>query len=100
VLFLLTMSDMSPVMTVDTEFTSALEACVHALRQSATSELPPGLARRMHELGENKEFLSDAEKEELHNLVELWRQRTVERLEAEVALKRLRDKVPQLFTTP
>lgn len=87
---------MSAVSTADPELFRALEGCVTALRRMAEYELPDSLAARMHELGENKEFLSESERGELMALVDLWRERTLEKLEAQVALKRLREHCPAL----
>ena len=73
-----------------------LEGCVSPLRRIAEYELPASLARRMHELGEKKELLSEPERGELMALVELWRERTLEKLEAQVALKRMGAHFPSL----
>lgn len=79
------------------EFESALARSVKALRGLAEYELEPNLQRRMQDLGERKEFLSATEHEELMSLVEFSEHRTLERLEAEVALKQLGEFVPQLL---
>ena len=42
-----------------------IQACAVALRRMADYELGPSLHRRMHALGERKEYLSPAEHEEL-----------------------------------
>lgn len=91
---------MTALLATDRELTVALESCVNALRLLAESEIPPKLEQRMHTLGENKEFLDEEEREELSDLVDFWRKRVVEKLEAQVALKRLRDKLPMLFDSP
>lgn len=91
---------MSSILTADDDLAVTLQSCIHPLRLLAESQLPPKLAHRMHTLGENKEFLSETEREELSALVDFWRQRTVEKLEAQVALKRLEAKFPSLFVTP
>lgn len=91
---------LSSLLAADAELSGTLQSCVHALRLLADNDLPPKLADRMHALGENKEFLSQPEREELSALVDLWRQRTVEKLEAQVALKRLEAKFPALFVSP
>ena len=52
--------------------------------------LEPSPHRRMRELGERKEFLSRAEHEELLALVNFAHKRTIEKLEAQAALDRLR----------
>jgi hypothetical protein len=48
----------------------------------AAYELDPSLRRRMHALGERKEFLSQGEHEELLALVDFAHQRTIEKLAA------------------
>jgi hypothetical protein len=87
-------------LTVDNDLAETLQSCVHALRLLAESEMPPRLADRLQALGENKEFLSETERDELSALVDFWRRRAVEKLEAQVALKRLQAKFPTLFETP
>jgi hypothetical protein len=54
----------------------------------------------MHELGENKEFLGPEEHAELMELVDFAQGRTLEKLKALVALKRLREAIPSLFEEP
>jgi hypothetical protein len=71
------------------DFRSALEACRSALRRIADYTAPPDLNERMLELGENKEFLSEAEHDELMALVNFAQERTLEKFEAQSALKRL-----------
>ena len=53
----------------DPQFLSAIQACAVALRRLADYELDSSLHSRMHALGEGKEFLSQAEHEELLALV-------------------------------
>jgi hypothetical protein len=65
-----------------------------ALRRLAAFELAPSLHSRLHTLGERKEFFSPAEHEELLALVDFAHQRTIEKLEARVALDRLRTALP------
>jgi hypothetical protein len=81
----------------DSEAGSALREGIEALRLLAEYKLPPKLERRMHELGENKEFLDSEQHAELMELVEFAQARTLEKLKAMVALKRLRQAVPSLF---
>ena len=80
-------------------FESALARSVKALRRLAGYEIEPGIQVRMRDLGERKEFLSEAEHAELISLVEFTEHRTMERLEAEAALRQLREFVPQLMET-
>ncbi len=75
---------------------AALRASYDALREVASYQLDPDLAERMQDLGERKEFLSDAEHKELMALVKLAQRRTVEKLRAELALQRLRAARPDL----
>jgi hypothetical protein len=62
----------------------------------AAYELEPPIARRIEDLSERKEFLDSADHDELLALVHFAQQRTLERLEAQVALQRLREIVPEL----
>ena len=87
---------MSAVTMTDPEFRSALDGCVHALRSLADYELEPELERRMTDLGERKEFLSVDEHDELKGLVAFARRRSIESLEAKLAIQRLRGVVPDL----
>ena len=89
---------MTTVSTEDPQFLSAIEACAMALRRLADYELDPSLDSRMHALGERKEFLSQAEHEELLALVAFVHQRTIEKLEARVALDRLRTALPGVLS--
>jgi len=80
----------------DPRLEHALQSCVHTLRRIAGYELPASLDQRMQELGEQKEFLRPAEHEELLALVDFSQQRTIEKLEARVALKRLQEIFPDV----
>ena len=85
---------MTTVSTADPQFQSAIQACAVALHRMADYELDPPLQRRIHELGERKEFLTSAEHEELLALVDFVHKRTIEKLEAQTALARLRTAIP------
>lgn len=89
---------MTTVSTEDPQFQAAIQACAVALQRMATYELDPSLRRRMHELGERKEFLNPAEHEELLALVDFAHKRTFEKLEAQVALDRLRTALPGVLS--
>lgn len=89
---------MITISTEDPQFLSAIQACALALRRMADYELEPSLYRRMHTLGERKEFLSPAEHEELLALVDFAHQRTIEKLEAQAALARLRTALPGVLS--
>jgi hypothetical protein len=69
---------------------SAVEACASALQRIADYELEPSLQNRLLDLGERKEFLSQAEYDELMALVDCTQKRTIESLEAKLALASLR----------
>jgi hypothetical protein len=85
---------MATVSTEDPQFQLAIQACAVALRRMADYELDPSLHRRMQELGERKEFLNQIEHEELLALVDFTHKRTIEKLEAQAALDRLRTALP------
>ncbi len=69
--------------------TEALRTCREALRRFADYELDPMLDDRMLDLGERKETLDEAEYGELMALVAFTQRRTVEKLQAELALQHL-----------
>ena len=87
---------MASVCTTDPEFQSALSACTDTLQRLADYELDASLERRLRDLGDRKEFLNSQEHEELLALVAFAQKRTVEKLEARVALQRLRTAIPGL----
>ena len=89
---------MTTVSREDPQFQLAIQACAVALQRMADYELEPSLHRRMHELGERKEFLSPGEHEELLALVDFAYQRTIEKLEAQAALDRLRTVLPGVLS--
>ena len=78
------------------ELKTALMPTVAALRRLADYSLEPSLDRRMQSLGERKEFLSKEEHAELMALVTFAERRTLEKLQAEVALQRLHELLPEL----
>jgi hypothetical protein len=63
----------------------------------AEYELEPSIAQRLGRLSGRKEFLDREEQEELLALVDFARRRTVEKLEARLALQRLRDVLPDMI---
>lgn len=75
---------------------AALASSAAALRRLAGYTLPPELVRRILELGERKETLIPEERAELMAWVAFTQQRSVEKLEAEVALRRLEAVCPEL----
>ncbi len=89
---------MATVSTEDPQFQSAIEACAVALRRMADYELNATLSQRMHQLGTRKEYLNSEEHKELIALVDFTQKRTVEKLEAQAALSRLRAALPSLLS--
>ncbi len=67
----------------------ALESCRRALRHVAGDTHEPALDARLLDLSERKESLTPAERAEQLALVSFTQQRTVEKLEAELALRQL-----------
>jgi hypothetical protein len=87
-------STMTPTTLADARVQSALRHGVQALNRVANYVLPAALDRRLRELGENKEYLGAAEHEELLALVTFTQERTLEKLQAELALRELQTLVP------
>ncbi len=80
----------------DPKLHTALRSCWRALRRLADYQLDPSLDQRLQELGERKEFLSAEEHAELMALINFTQKRSIEKLEAEVALERLREFFPDV----
>src|SRR5688572_29677126 len=89
---------MSTVTTPDWHAVLAASASAH--RRIAGYSLPPALDQRILDLGERKEFLSADEHAELLAWVRFTQERTVEKLEAEAALRRLVALDPSLVSNP
>jgi hypothetical protein len=87
---------MATVSTAEPGFQLAVSSCVSPLRRLAAYELDPPLARRLQHLSEHKEFLGPEEHDELMALVMFTQQRTIDKLEAQVALQRLRNILPDM----
>ena len=87
---------MATIIPTDPQLATALQPCIQSLRRLAGYQLPASLDQKMQDLGERKEFLSPGEHDELLALVEFAQQRTVEKLEAGVALQRLHALFPDL----
>ena len=85
---------MTPATLADSRVQSALRHGVHALKRVASYGLPSALDRRMQQLGENKEYLGASEHEELLALVTFAHERTLEKLQAELALRELQPFLP------
>ena len=75
---------------------AVLRDCVAALQRVAVYRLPPALDRRLLWLSENKERLTNAEREELLALVDFAGERTVDKLQAQATLQRLAALWPDL----
>ena len=87
---------MSTTAPNESAWRDALASSAATLRKVAGYTLPPELDRRVLDLGERKETLTAEEREELLAWVTFTQQRSVEKLEAEVALKRLVAAFPEL----
>ena len=91
-------SELTEVVRSAPDFQDALGLCVGTLRQVAEYELDDAVKRRMQQLGERKEFLGEEEHAELMSLVSFTERRTRERLDAQLALKRLGAVLPELVS--
>jgi hypothetical protein len=85
---------MTEASLADPSVQTALQHGVRALKRVANYFLPPALDRRMQELGERKEYLGPAEHDELLALVTFTEERTLEKLQAELALRELQSLLP------
>src|SRR5437899_2605276 len=81
---------------IDASREAVLRDCAATLQRVATYRLPTAVDRRLLWLSENKERLTDAEREELLALIEFADERTVEKLEARATLQRLAQAWPHL----
>ncbi|MBI2808086.1 MAG: hypothetical protein HYX68_24135 [Planctomycetes bacterium] len=80
---------------------SLMQDCAATLQKVEGYTLPAAMDRRLLWLSENKESLTQTEREELHALVDFAEDRTVEKLQARVLLQRLAAARTQLFgSTP
>ena len=80
---------MAGALLADARWQAALQQGVRALERVSHYVLPAVLDRRMQDLGERKEYLGAAEHEELLALVTFTNERTLEKLQAELALREL-----------
>jgi hypothetical protein len=85
---------MAPSLLADSRVQSALRQGVRALQRVTNYSLPEALNRRLLSLGENKEFLGSTDHEELMALVTFTNERTLEKLQAELALQELQALLP------
>ena len=88
--------------TLSTEprFRSAIDSCIAALHRLADYELEAPLASRLQSLAERKELLSADEYQELMALVAFSQQRSIDKLQAQVALRRIEEVLPDLVGSP
>jgi hypothetical protein len=81
----------------DMALESLLRECVDVLQQVADYRLPPALDNRLLWLSENKEKLDESERGELFAIAEFAEERTLEKVRARAALKRLGEAFPDLM---
>jgi hypothetical protein len=77
-----------------------IQDCAATLRNLAAYQLPAALNGRLLWLSENKEKLTESERGELNALIDFSEDRTVEKLQAKVMLRRLADAWPHLLGSP
>jgi hypothetical protein len=87
---------MSSPIIAEPDWRDALASSAAALRRVAAYSLDSALDRRILDLGERKEFLTPAERSELLAWVAFTQERSLEKLEAERALRRLLAVCPEL----
>ncbi len=90
---------MSTTAPLEPAWQAALTSSVAALRRIAGYAIPPELDRRILELCERKETLTPDERAELLAWVAFTQQRSIEKIETEVALRRLAVVCPELATS-
>jgi hypothetical protein len=83
--------------SADPRLPAAVRSCVQALRQVANYTLPDALDAQLRDLGERKEFLQPPEHDQLLALVDFTQKRTIEKLQAELALQKLQAIFPDEF---
>jgi hypothetical protein len=75
---------------------SLFQDCAATLQKVASFKLPTAMDRRLWWLSENNETLSESEREELLALFDFSEDRTVEKLQAKILLKRLAEVCPEV----
>ena len=91
---------MATVSMADSPIRSAFEACASTLSKIADYQLEPSLQDRLQDLGERKDLLNQVEHDELMALVDFTRKRSLESLEAKLALKQLSEVFRTLGEAP
>ena len=76
---------------MSTPLQQILATSTSALRRVAAYTLPSVFDRRILDLGERKESLTEEEREELLAWVQFTQDRSIEKVEAELALRQLKD---------
>lgn len=87
-------------MSPESDWRSAVSRSVSAHRRVASYTLPPALDAKLLDLSERKESLTPTEREELLALVAFTHSRSIEKAEAELAVRRLTDVYPDLSAQP
>jgi hypothetical protein len=87
---------MMPATAINPTFRTTLEETTKLLRKYADYTLPVELDQRMLALGENKEFLTEAEKQELAAWVRFVQERSLEKYGAMAALSRLESEMTRV----
>jgi hypothetical protein len=75
---------------------AALQESYEALREIASYNLDPTIAEHMRDLGERKDSLDEPGHQQLMALVDLTQRLTIEKLRAQLALKRIEALCPEL----
>jgi hypothetical protein len=88
---------MSALSTLDPDVYSAIEEAIGVLLDVAAYRLEGDAQQRMHELLAKKESCTPTERDEHRQLADLWRKRTLQKLKAINALKRLHETAPELI---
>ncbi len=91
---------MSTAATIEPVRNKAINTSVSALRRMAGYVLPTELDRRILDLGERKEELSEDEHAELLAWVQFTQERSVEKHEAQLALRELASAFPDVTSQP
>jgi hypothetical protein len=86
--------------TIEPGRNRAITTSVAALRRMAGYALPPELDRRILYLGERKEDLTADERGELLAWVHFTQQRSIEKHQAQLALRELADAFPEVASKP